>query len=246
MLLGNIKIASQLGSAQTKHSASLGMREKKVFVPLLTGVYELQEPRGKRKFLSDPWAAPAGQSEVTRDFILSLTFSCRFQRQPGSSGVAGAGIETVIGTFSRERCKLPLSSLTRKSCASNAEAGVFGKGPGSGHTHERLFELCQERGERTHSLQRSLLRSLICIFKKGDANDPLPLLMRCVHVDTAAIPIFHLHRRTVWCHPQCRSAYGGMLRNKGDTHLCLTASARDVSRKDLCCGAETLIRCVAD
>lgn len=61
-------------------------------------------------------------------------------------GGGGGGVKTAIGTFSRERCKLPFSFLTRKSCVSNAEAGVFGKAPGSGHPPERLFELCQERG----------------------------------------------------------------------------------------------------
>lgn len=44
------------------------MWERKVFIPLLTGVYKLQEPSGKRKFLSDLWVVPAEQSEVTMYF----------------------------------------------------------------------------------------------------------------------------------------------------------------------------------
>lgn len=94
------------------------MWERKVFLRLLTGICELQEPSGKRKFLSDLWVAPAGQSEVTMDFIHFDNTFMQISVRACEAGGAGGG-ETATGTFSREKRKLPFSCLTRKSCALN-------------------------------------------------------------------------------------------------------------------------------
>lgn len=79
-------------------------------------------------------------------------------------------------------------------------------------------------------------------FKKGDPDDPLPLIMRCIRVDTAAGD-FHIKSRSqscFWPPPVSHGLSPVPRRDAEDQHPCIPVHPpRDASsgRKDLCCGA---------
>lgn len=142
----------------------------------------------------------------------------------------GGGGEAATGTFSREKCKLPFSCLTRKSCVSNVCLKCL-EMPRTRVTRlSSSLNSAKRREEHSHHLQRSLRRRLICILKKSDPHDPLPLIMRCIRVDTAAAnfhikspsqswfllsPVSHRRSPVRW-----RDA-----ERQGEAPLCLTASS---------------------
>lgn len=95
------------------------------------------------------------------------------------------GRKQQLGSFPRRSVNCHFLALCLQCLA---EAGAFGSASHSGHKPQQLFELRQtEKGKRARDLRRSLRATFHLHFKKkGDPDDPLPLIMRCIRVDTAA------------------------------------------------------------
>lgn len=141
------------------------MWEREVFIPLLTDLCKLQEPSGKRKFLSDLWLFLLSNLKSPCISMVVLTLSCRFGWELVAWGMAEkklcGGRKQQLEPFAERSVNCyffdsPECLLTWMS------AEVFENALRSGHTHEEQFKLCSA-GERTPNLQRSPRQHLICI-----------------------------------------------------------------------------------